>query len=190
MAKIIFEKTLIKGRFVVYDDKPDFNFAYVNQVHGNLVVPDSCVGDEADGLFAKDLRAPLAIKTADCLPIAVIGEKGVAMLHAGWRGLAKEIICHENVKNIGPMQFFIGPCIHKEAFEVSQDFKNNFPGSPHFQQAEKLTFDLVAEARDQIKNSYPNAIFADSGICTFNDSNFHSYRQNKTDQRNWNILIQ
>ena len=35
--------------------------------------------------------APMVL-TADCLPVAVAGEGAVAMLHAGWRGLAAGVI--------------------------------------------------------------------------------------------------
>src|SRR5579884_1116732 len=62
-------------------------------VEGMMPLPDEGLElPEADGQ-ATPLRdvAPM-VMTADCLPIAVAGEGAVAMLHAGWRGLAAGIV--------------------------------------------------------------------------------------------------
>ncbi len=39
------------------------------------------------------------VVSADCLPVAVVGEGAVAMLHAGWRGLAAGVL-EEGVKAV------------------------------------------------------------------------------------------
>ena len=76
MTSILFEKKLPNAIFQTFDGKPDFYFNEVEQVHGNLVVPTSDKSLNADGLFSAESKFSLAIKTADCLPIAVIGKKG------------------------------------------------------------------------------------------------------------------
>ena len=77
--------------------------ALIRQVHGTNVIrltaPPNGTADlpEADGQ-ATTVRglAPL-VMTADCLPVAVAGDGAVAMLHAGWRGLAGGVLA-EGVK--------------------------------------------------------------------------------------------
>ena len=70
--------------FFTYTEEPQLEPIFqVKQVHGNSVVDfhETHEGNrEADGIFLlyQDIQSPhyLAIKTADCLPVAVIGEKG------------------------------------------------------------------------------------------------------------------
>ncbi len=60
--------------------------------HTDPPPPDGHVAPDADGQ-ATNLRgvAPMVL-TADCVPIAIAGDGAVAMLHAGWRGLAANIV--------------------------------------------------------------------------------------------------
>ena len=54
--------------------------------------PPPTLPAEADGqATALPGVAPMVL-TADCLPVAVVGEGAVAMLHAGWRGLAGGVV--------------------------------------------------------------------------------------------------
>lgn len=192
MSNISFEKEIEGYKFCVFKEKPSFEILQVNQVHGPVVLNDKNLTlskSEADGLFSLDLEVPLAIKTADCLPIFILGKKGVSLLHAGWRGVHQKIVLTPEVKQIEPYYFFIGPFIQAKHFEVQENFRLNFPNSEHFTKvSEKLCFDLGAETRDQIKSSYPEAKIEISRISTFDDDNFHSFRRNGTTQRNWNIL--
>jgi copper oxidase (laccase) domain-containing protein len=64
--------------------------------------------------------APLVL-TADCLPVAMAGPGGVAILHCGWRGLAAGMIAagaaavEAESAAIGPG---IGPCCYEVGPEV------------------------------------------------------------------------
>jgi polyphenol oxidase len=68
--------------------------------------------------------APLVF-TADCLPVALAGPGGVAMLHCGWRGLAAGIVAagaaavSATDAAIGPG---IGPCCYEVGPEVLHAF--------------------------------------------------------------------
>jgi copper oxidase (laccase) domain-containing protein len=187
-----FHKEIEGYSFRVFNEKPNFEVIQVDQVHGSIVLSDKKIAsskNEADGLYSLDLEVPLAIKTADCLPIFILGKKGVSLLHAGWRGVHQKIVLTPEVKQITPYHFFIGPFIQAKHFQVQDDFRQNFPKSEHFKQIEgKLYFDLGRETADQIKSSYPEAKTEISPISTFDDENFHSYRRNGTLQRNWNVL--
>lgn len=168
------------------------DFLSVKQVHGTDIVAPENLPADADGLFVswKDFSKPLAIKTADCMPIVIEGETGVVFLHAGWKGLAHGILKKKEIKNIHPQRVFIGPSIHDCCFEVSPDFKENFPGSPYFrEQNGKLYFDLQKEAKHQLRESFPNLLIEVAPSCTSCKQNFHSWRRDKNQERNWNLYI-
>jgi copper oxidase (laccase) domain-containing protein len=165
---------------------------HVTQVHGIDIVSLDTLPCEADGLFVswKELDKPLAIKTADCLPVVIEGAKGVVFLHAGWRGLADGIFKRAEINIMEPQRVFIGPSIHKCCFEVTDEFHSHFSQSPYFEKREgKIYFDLQNEARDELRRSYPNLLVGISPICTCCNLNFNSYRRDKTKERNWNIYL-
>lgn len=76
--------------------------------------------DEVDGhaTAARDL-APLVF-TADCLPIALRGPGGVAMVHGGWRGLASGIV-ESGVVAVDARDAVIGPAIGPCCYEVGPE---------------------------------------------------------------------
>src|SRR2546430_65570 len=47
---------------------------------------------EADGQVTSLRRLGVMVLTADCLPVAVAAPGAVAVLHAGWRGLAAGVL--------------------------------------------------------------------------------------------------
>src|SRR4051812_1808986 len=66
-------------------------------VHDSPQTPASWVAPvesppEVDGHATAELGLAPLVFVADCLPIALAGEGGVAMLHGGWRGLALGIV--------------------------------------------------------------------------------------------------
>jgi YfiH family protein len=69
--------------------------------------------------------APL-VMVADCLPVALRGSKGVAMVHCGWRGLADGIVeraaseLEARAAAVGPG---IGPCCYEVGPEVLGRFE-------------------------------------------------------------------
>jgi YfiH family protein len=68
--------------------------------------------------------APLVF-TADCLPVALSGPKGVAMLHCGWRGLAAGIIA-KGVEAVGATDAAVGPGIGPCCYEVGPEVLGAF----------------------------------------------------------------
>ena len=190
MSTLLEKEILNEYCFEVYDDRPDFTCHEVKQIHSAIVILDNDSSEkEADGIFSVSIDTPLAIKTADCLPIVVIGKNGVALLHAGWKGLKEQILINENVKRIGPELIHIGPHIHVENYEVSQDFMNQFQDKNFYEHKNgKIFFNLTLYASEQIKKFYPMAQIHISKTCTFDNHAYNSYRRNKTDKRNWNIL--
>lgn len=188
----VYSKVLQNGRFETWTKKPDMALLYVTQVHGTDIVPPENLPCEADGIIVlwENLHSALAIKTADCLPIVIEGERGVVVAHAGWRGLRDGILKHSEIQNIQPQKVFIGPSIQECCFEVSEDFLNHFPGSPFFRKVQnKNYFNLQAEAKRILNQRFTSLEVQIAPVCTCCDKSLHSYRRDKTTERNWNIYI-
>lgn len=189
---LLFEKKLSHGWFRAFDQKPDSAFAHVHQTHSVTVLPTATPElhkQEADGIVSPGGEC-LAIKTADCMPVAIEGEQGQALLHAGWRGLAGGILTTSEVQKIKPTEAFIGPCIRACCFEVTSEFGAHFPQGEIIKKADgTLRFDLVAEAYRQLKSQFPTIKVSDSGVCTCCNTKYPSYRRDKTPQRIWNLYV-
>lgn len=190
---VAYQNNLNYGRFEVRTQTPHLEFCHVKQVHGVKIAKPSELPCEADGLMVlwKDYTHPIAIKTADCLPMVIEGDKGVVCLHAGWRGLAAGILGQAEIETIVPQRVFIGPSIHNCCFEVTSEFKDHFPKSSNFRtEGSLLYFDLQTEARNLLRQKFPNLLVEISPICTSCNKDFHSYRRDKTlTERNWNLYI-
>jgi polyphenol oxidase len=188
----IYLENLNYGRFETWNHRPDFSFHEAKQVHGTEIVSLETLPAEADGLMVswEEFEQPLAIKTADCMPIVIEGAKGAIFLHAGWRGLANNILSRPEIAMITPQRVLIGPSIHQCCFEVTSEFREHFPESPNFNKlGNRLTFNLQQEAKDQLRKIFPNLLVDISPTCTSCNTAFHSYRRDQTSKRNWNLYI-
>jgi polyphenol oxidase len=82
---------------------------------------------EADGHVISGSALTALVFVADCLPVALSGPGGVAMLHCGWRGLAAGIVARGAAAvaatdaAIGPG---IGPCCYEVGPEVLDAFSS------------------------------------------------------------------
>lgn len=87
----------------------------------------------ADGVFTRE-HQPIAVITADCLPILIAAEDGatVAAVHGGWKGLQGGIIANavqqfaDKGIAVEQLQVAIGPSIKPCCYEVSEDFIAQF----------------------------------------------------------------
>lgn len=70
------------------------------------------------------------VYVADCLPVALAGPKGVAMIHCGWRGLAAGIV-EAGVREVSATAAAIGPGIGRCCFEVGDEVLGKFSGLGH-----------------------------------------------------------
>jgi hypothetical protein len=144
------------------------------QVHGaDVVVVDEAAPGyltgiaEADGVAtgARDVAA--AVHVADCLPIAVGGAGGVAMLHGGWRGLAGGVVA-EGVRALralgagGELEAVIGPGAGGCCYETGDEVREVFRG---YGASRGRLLDLKAVAGAQLREAGV-ADVRDLGICT------------------------
>lgn len=98
----------------------DAPVARMQQVHGAVVREVSAPGDagEADALFTRTRGLLLAVVTADCVPVLVAGDGVVAVIHAGWRGIAAGVIPATLARLSGPLVAAIGPCVSAASYET------------------------------------------------------------------------
>ena len=164
---------------------------WLTQTHSNNVIhtKDWHTDIEADACFTDQPNQVCVVMTADCLPLLVCNSQGteVAAIHAGWRGLANNII-GETVKKFSgdtaELLVWLGPAIGPKAFEVGEDVFNVF--TEQNQQA-KSAFspiknnhylaDIYQLAKQQLIALGIKHIFG-GDRCTFNEeSAFFSYRR-------------
>jgi polyphenol oxidase len=111
--------------------------AFARQLHGTRVVtaagatPDDAV-PEADGVATASAGVAAIVLTADCLPVALAADGAVAMVHAGWRGLAGGVL-EAGVRAVralaggGPVRAAIGPGAGACCYEVGDEVAARFP---------------------------------------------------------------
>jgi purine-nucleoside/S-methyl-5'-thioadenosine phosphorylase / adenosine deaminase len=118
---------------------------------------------EVDGHVSSAPGLGQLVFVADCLPVALSGPGGVAMLHCGWRGLAGGIVARgaEAVAAtdaaIGPG---IGPCCYEVGAEVLAEFEPLGEGV-----ASGPMLDLAAVARRLLERAGVGRIET-AGLCT------------------------
>jgi copper oxidase (laccase) domain-containing protein len=72
----------------------------------------------------------LTVRTADCLPILLVSEsEGLALVHAGWRGLVAGVVeaAAETFSRPDRLVAVIGPAIAVCCFEVGPEVAARFP---------------------------------------------------------------
>jgi purine-nucleoside/S-methyl-5'-thioadenosine phosphorylase / adenosine deaminase len=141
------------------------------QVHGTRVVVDADGIEEADGQATTALGVAAIVLTADCLPVALAGPGVVAMVHAGWRGLANGVL-EAGVAATGAVAAAIGPGIGPCCYEVGDDVRAVFGTS-------ERTLDLKAVARERLWAAGVAEVH-DCGLCTSCDARrFFSHRRDR-----------
>lgn len=111
---------------------------WLEQVHGVNCVDLSKLNESApiaDASFSLKQNQVCTIMTADCLPLLVtdMQGRGVAAIHAGWRGLLEGIIekslqkfCHSVGIEANECLVWLGPAISQKHFEVGSDVYKAF----------------------------------------------------------------
>lgn len=167
--------------------------AYTRQVHGHHVfkvderTKDSIrleVGSlpEADGQATALRGVAPSVLVADCVPVAIAAPGAVAMVHAGWSGLAAGVI-EAGVRAVrdlgvdGRLQAAIGPgagpCCYEVGDEVHAVFSERFPAA---RRGDNLDLKLVASSR--LESAGVTQVH-DVGLCTMcaEPGLFYSHRR-------------
>ena len=108
---------------------------WLKQVHGTAAFGMDGHGcstpPDADAVFSRQPGNVCAVLVADCLPVLLCDRAGtmVAVIHAGWRGMAAGVI-ERTVAAIGPsatpLIAWLGPAIGPDHFEVGEEVRQAF----------------------------------------------------------------
>ena len=161
------------------------DWAWMRQVHGATVVCATAAGvlGEADAAYTKVPGLPLAVGTADCFPIVLVGDGIVGIAHAGWRGAADGVVrtlrAAMTAAGGAPNAAAIGPGIGPCCFEVGAEVAARLPGCEALTTWGTMSVDLRRAIRRDLAGL--DVWVAES--CTMSDDGFHSYRRNGTTER-------
>ena len=193
-------------------NKNSKNIFLLHQVHSNKFV---FIGKDfkfkknkikADAIITDQKKLPIAVLTADCVPILLFDKKKImiAALHVGWRGAFKDIIkkvinfmlkkgCKQKDINAA-----VGPCITQKNYSIKEDFQKKFlkkdkKNINFFKKKKNKTyFDLPNYVKTQLKFNKITKIDM-KNIDTFDKkNNFFSARRSlisKHDDYGRNISI-
>jgi YfiH family protein len=118
-------------------DGPDADHAFLDPQGGHLKV---------DGHITREPGVAPLVLTADCLPVAIVGDGTVAMLHCGWRGLAGGLIGKAAART-GAGAAAIGPGIGQCCYEVGQEVLDAFADYDGVADGRMLDLRAIADAQ-------------------------------------------
>jgi YfiH family protein len=157
---------------------------------------------EADGALTTEPGLVCAVMVADCLPVLLAAPegRGVAALHAGWRGLAGAgdsmkgrgivdtgvaALCEAASCDPADLQAWLGPCIGPTAFEVGADVLQGFgvdPAQTHPRfvaqtSRQRWWADLPGLATDRLRSLGVSRIEGGQWCTVSQPSRFFSFRR-------------
>lgn len=136
------------------------HLAIVRQVHGDtvLAIDGAPLDVEADGLVTSSSQLALAMLVADCVPTLLVDESSCAFaaVHAGWRGLAANVLEHAvaHFERPATLHAFLGPSISFEGYQVGPDVARLFvdvPDAVHPDVDDRSRLDLRCVAAWQLR---------------------------------------
>jgi YfiH family protein len=136
---------------------------------------------EADGQATTLRGLGALVLTADCLPVALGAKGAIAMVHAGWRGLAAGVL-EEGVRAVrglggkGEIVAIIGPGAGACCYEVGEEVHAAFGDAHRVESPRGRNIDLKAIAHDRLLAAGVSEV-QDVAACTICDERFFSYRR-------------
>lgn len=157
------------------------------QVHGSEIVASDAVHESpprADGHLTTSPGVAPMVLVADCLPVVLAAPGAVAVLHAGWRGLAAGILARgtqalRDAGARGPIAAAIGPAVGGCCYEVGPEVHAAFAGyGPEVRDGARI--DLKAIAAQALAQAGVGEVH-DAGLCTMccDPQLFFSHRRDR-----------
>ncbi len=194
--------SLLQNLAVLEESLPgSLSLQWLRQEHGSGIALIDSARDpiNADALLTQTPGVACCVLTADCLPVLLASARGdeVAIVHAGWRGMAAGLIektVHSMSNPPEQLHAWLGPAIGRCHFEVGEEVRRQLLAG------EENPADLAACF---IAKGYNNKYMADlyglarcklhrlrlstvtgGDLCTYCDSErFFSYRRDGTTGR-------
>jgi len=178
-------------RVILAEQIHSANVKIVSEKYNCILIPG------VDGLITERRNFFLAIKTADCIPILIWDEKQkiIAALHSGRVGtqlnIAKNAVdlmidkfgC--DPKNI---QFELGPAICGNCYPVDRETFDDFVQKTGVEQIFP-NLDLKKVVISNLRElGIPDKNIINHDICTKENSNYFSFRENQTKERQVSII--
>ncbi len=181
-------------------------FATAEQVHGSVVegVDATRAGlgfgkrpglPGCDALVTTAPDVPLAILTADCVPLALADDERVAAVHAGWKGIAGGMVAsalgwfpepRRVAAAIGPA---IGPCHYEVGEEVVRAVRDTEPSAPAERRDGAWYLDLPATVEASLRGGGVRDIER-SALCTACETDrFFSFRRDGRTGRQAMVVV-
>jgi len=162
------------------------------QIHGDdILAARGGVGaskgcPDADAYITDEKNLPIAIRTADCVPVFIFDPRCrvIGLAHAGWKGIHKAIAAktvqrmqEKYASQSSDLKIVLGPSIRECCYQVGKEFRGYFPLHVK-ERGGHLYLDAISANRDQLLQAgvrYENIL--DSGICTCCNKNYFSFRR-------------
>jgi len=162
------------------------------QIHGdNILAAHGGVGTikgcpDADAYITDEKNLPIAIRTADCVPVFIFDPRRrvIGLAHAGWKGTTKMIAAktvqrmqEKYASQASDLKIALGPSIRECCYQVGAEFRDYFPSYVK-ERGGHLYLDVISANRDQLlQASVRQENIFDSGICTCCNKNYFSFRR-------------
>ncbi len=143
--------------------------AWVRQVAGDEVVrvEEGRFAGEGDALVTSNGGFSLVVAMADCVPVALVGDGVVGMVHSGWRGTLKGI-SGKTTRDMGDpssVRAYIGPGIRQCCYEVSEEIAGRFARRFGREVVEGRMLSLAGAIKTDLREAGVTEVH-DLGLCT------------------------
>lgn len=185
-----------------------FFLPQTHQIHSDIVMRiSSQMRDlviEADAFVTTEPGVVCAVRTADCLPVLIwdARERVVAAVHAGWRGVASEIVVRtiEDIRDQFPdvdLRVAMGPAMAASCYEVGEEVVagcgktvSDVAAYLHPTRPGHCRIDLKGIVTEQLERVgvTPNCI-EDVPICTHCDTRYASFRRGDRKDRQYSWIV-
>ena len=162
------------------------------QIHGDdILVASGGAGAskgcrDADAFITDEKNLPIAIRTADCVPVFIFDplRRAIGLAHAGWKSTHK-MIAAKTVQRMrekyssqpSDLKIVLGPSLRECCYLVGVEFRDYFPSHVK-ERGGHLYLDLIGVNRDQLLQvGVRQENIFDSGICTYCHKNYFSFRR-------------
>ena len=128
----------------------------------------------------------IGVRTADCVPLVLVGDEWVGVVHVGWKGLAAGVV-EKTLDRLKPYEelhrlfAFIGPSAKSCCYEVGEEFRRLFP-SYLAERNGSLYMDMQRAVMEELRSMGINN-FGLIEKCTVCSEDLPSYRRDRTERR-------